>query len=70
MMILWALRIERVEGPTSPEEVEWVDSLLRLAPRFVSRNIFTPVYSSSPPLPFQLRFRPRSDKTRKLLENI
>jgi len=33
-MILWAFRIERIEGPASPEEVEWVDSVLRSAPHF------------------------------------
>lgn len=27
--ILWAFYAERIEGPASPEEVKWVDSLLR-----------------------------------------
>lgn len=32
MMMLWAFHLERIEGPASPEAVEWVDSTIRSAP--------------------------------------
>lgn len=68
-MILWAFSIERIEGPTSPEEVKWVDSALRFVPLFGSWHSLTPMQSPSPPLPFKVRFRPRTDKLREILEN-
>ena len=42
--ILWAFHVERIEGPASPEEVKWVDSLLRsgvsLIHHICSHNLF------------------------------
>ena len=67
-MILWAFSIERIEGPASPEEVKWVNSSLRFVPLFVSWHSFTPIQLPSPPLPFKVRFRPRTDKLREILE--
>ena len=66
--ILWAFSIEHIEGPASPEEVKWVGLILRFASPFGSWHSSTPVHSPSPPLPFKLRFRPRTDKIRELLE--
>lgn len=40
MMILWAFSIERIEGPASPEEVKWVDSILRFVSPFASVHSF------------------------------
>jgi hypothetical protein len=67
LMILWAFHIERIEGPASLQEVEWVDSIIRSALSF--NYVFAHTTLSSPPFPFKLRFRPRNDKILKLLQS-
>ena len=34
LVMLWAFQIEWIEGPARPEDVEWVDSLIRLVLHF------------------------------------
>lgn len=68
--ILWAFYAERIEGSASPEEVKWVDSLLRSGLSLIHNSHSHKLISSSPPLPFKVRFRPRTSKIHGLLETI
>ena len=68
--ILWAFHVERIEGPASPEQVKWVDSLLRSGLPLIHNICSHKFVSSSPPLPFKVRFRPRTSNIHELLETI
>ena len=69
ILMLWAFQTEHVEGPARPEDVKWVDAMMRSASPSTLRYSLTQLGWCSPPLPFKLQFRPRTEKIRKLLEN-